>query len=222
MEIDILYEDHQLMVCRKPAGVPVQSAKIGAKDMVSVLRNYRKEKENNPYIALVHRLDQPVQGVIVFAKTKEAAAHLSRQMTDGRMKKQYLAVVCGKPEQKEARLVDYLLKDGRTNTSSIVREGTKGAKRAELVYRVRKEASEYTLVEIDLLTGRHHQIRVQMAGAGMPVAGDRKYNSGGGAKAAETVALAAFRLGFSHPVTSKNMCFEAEPEGALFDLFSNV
>ena len=148
MEIDILYEDHQLMVCRKPAGVPVQSAKIGAKDMVSVLRNYRKEKENNPYIALVHRLDQPVQGVIVFAKTKEAAAHLSRQMTDGRMKKQYLAVVCGKPEQKEARLVDYLLKDGRTNTSSIVREGTKGAKRAELVYRVRKEASEYTLVEI--------------------------------------------------------------------------
>lgn len=144
-------------------------------------------------------------------------------MTDGRMKKQYLAVVCGKPEQKEARLVDYLLKDGRTNTSSSVREGTKGAKRAELIYRVRKEASEYTLVEIDLLTGRHHQIRVQMAGAGMPVAGDRKYNSGlGEQKRRKRWLWRHSRLGFSHPVTSKNMCFEAEPEGALFDLFSNV
>ena len=221
MKMDILYEDNQLIVCRKPAGIPVQSAKIGVKDMVSILRNYRKEKEKDSYLRLVHRLDQPVQGVMVFAKTKEAAAQLSRQVTEGRMKKQYLAVVCGKPEEKEGRLVDYLLKDGRTNTSSIVKEGTKGAKRAELVYRVRKQGCGYALLEIDLLTGRHHQIRVQMAGAGMPVAGDRKYNSGEGADAAETVALAAFRLAFEHPATSKRMCFEAEPKGALFDMLRN-
>ena len=95
MEIDILYEDGQLLVCRKPAGVPVQSGKVGQKDMVSILRNYRNGKEGDTYIGLVHRLDQPVQGVMVFAKTKMAAAELSRQITDGRMKKQYLAVTCG-------------------------------------------------------------------------------------------------------------------------------
>jgi 23S rRNA pseudouridine1911/1915/1917 synthase len=113
MEIDILYEDGQLLVCRKPAGVPVQSGKVGQKDMVSILRNYRNGKEGDTYIGLVHRLDQPVQGVMVFAKTKMAAAELSRQITDGRMKKQYLAVTCGKPMKKQGALVDYLLKDGR-------------------------------------------------------------------------------------------------------------
>lgn len=219
MELDILYEDRHIFVCRKPAGIPVQSAKAGVKDMVSILKNYRNEKEQNTYIGLVHRLDQPVQGVMVFAKTKEAAAELSRQVTDGRMKKQYLAVVCGKPARKEGQLVDYLLKDGRTNTSSIVKEGTKGAKKAELTYVIRKETEEYALAEIHLLTGRHHQIRVQMAAAGMPLAGDRKYNTGVGADAAKYVALAAHRLTFIHPAKKKPMSFEAKPEGELFSVF---
>ena len=219
MELDILYEDRHILVCRKPAGIPVQSAKVGVKDMVSILKNYRNEKEQNPYIGLVHRLDQPVEGVMVFAKTKEAAAELSRQVTDGRMKKQYLAVVCGKPARKEGHLVDYLLKDGRTNTSSVVKKEAKGAKKAELDYTVRKETGDYALAEIQLLTGRHHQIRVQMAAAGMPLAGDRKYNTGEGADAVKYVALAAHRLTFIHPAKKKPMSFEAEPEGELFSVF---
>lgn len=212
----ILYEDGQILVCVKPAGIPVQSASVGTKDMVSILRNYRMEKERELYVGLVHRLDQPVQGVMVFAKTKAAAADLSRQVSDGRMKKQYLAVVCGKPAEKEGVLVDYLLKDGRTNTSSIVKKETKGAKRAELSYRIVREMQGFALAQINLVTGRHHQIRVQMAGAGMPLAGDRKYNRGEGADASKYVALAAHRLEFFHPVTGKKLCFEEEPEGELF------
>lgn len=221
MEIDILYEDGQLLVCRKPAGVPVQSGKVGQKDMVSILRNYRNGKEGDTYIGLVHRLDQPVQGVMVFAKTKMAAAGLSRQITDGRMKKQYLAVTCGKPMKKQGALVDYLLKDGRTNTSSIVPEGTKGAKRAELRYRIIAETPGYALAEIELLTGRHHQIRVQMAGAGMPLAGDRKYNLSDAGQTEKYVALAAHRLSFEHPVLKKEICFEGKPEGAIFKKFES-
>lgn len=221
MEIDILYEDGQLLVCRKPAGVPVQSGKVGQKDMVSILRNYRNGKEGDTYIGLVHRLDQPVQGVMVFAKTKMAAAGLSRQITDGRMKKQYLAVTCGKPMKKQGALVDYLLKDGRTNTSSIVPEGTKGAKRAELRYRIIAETPGYALAEIDLLTGRHHQIRVQMTGAGMPLAGDRKYNLSDAGQTEKYVALAAHRLSFEHPVLKKEICFEGKPEGVIFKKFES-
>ncbi|MEY8427180.1 RluA family pseudouridine synthase [Lachnospiraceae bacterium 46-15] len=222
MEIDILYEDGQLLVCRKPAGVPVQSGKVGQKDMVSILRNYRNGKEDDIYIGLVHRLDQPVQGVMVFAKTKTAAAELSRQIADGRMKKQYLAVICGKPTRKQGVLVDYLLKDGRTNTSSIVPEGTKGAKRAELRYRIAAEAAGYALAEIDLLTGRHHQIRVQMAGAGMPLAGDRKYNSSEEGQTEKYAALAAHKLSFVHPVSKKEICFGVKPESAIFEKFLNL
>ena len=221
MEIDILYEDGQLLGCRKPAGVPVQSGKVGQKDMVSILRNYRNGKEGDTYIGLVHRLDQPVQGVMVFAKTKMAAAGLSRQITDGRMKKQYLAVTCGKPMKKQGALVDYLLKDGRTNTSSIVPEGTKGAKRAELRYRIIAETPGYALAEIELLTGRHHQIRVQMAGAGMPLAGDRKYNLSDAGQTEKYVTLAAHRLSFEHPVLKKEICFEGKPEGAIFKKFES-
>ena len=221
MEIDILYEDGQLLVCRKPAGVPVQSGKVGQKDMVSILRNYRNGKEGDTYIGLVHRLDQPVQGVMVFAKTKMAAAELSRQITDGRMKKQYLAVTCGKPMKKQGALVDYLLKDGRTNTSSIVPEGTKGAKRAELRYRIIAETPGYALAEIELLTGRHHQIRVQMAGAGLPLAGDRKYNLSDAGQTEKYVTLAAHRLSFEHPVLKKEICFEGKPEGAIFKKFES-
>ncbi|MDE6907575.1 MAG: RNA pseudouridine synthase [Lachnospiraceae bacterium] len=221
MEIDILYEDGQLLVCRKPAGIPAQSRKVGQKDMVSILRNYRNGKEGDTYIGLVHRLDQPVQGVMVFAKTKMAAAELSRQITDGRVRKQYLAVICGKPIKKQGVLVDYLLKDARTNTSSIVPEGTKGAKRAELRYRIIAETLGYALAEIDLLTGRHHQIRVQMAGAGMPLAGDRKYNLSDAGQTEKYVALAAHRLSFEHPVLKKEICFEGKPEGVIFKKFES-
>lgn len=215
----ILYEDGQILVCEKPAGLPVQSQGVGRMDLVSMLKNYLKENgsgNGEPYLGIVHRLDQPVQGVLVFGKTKKAAASLSAQTTDGRMKKEYLAVVCGKPKEKEGHLVDYLLKDGRSNSSRIVKESVKGAKKAELSYRILKETDGMALASICLMTGRHHQIRVQMAGAGMPLAGDKKYNPKPDAETA-FVALCARRLTFMHPVSKEEMTFESKPQGFYFD-----
>ena len=175
--LEILFEDRELLVCRKPAGLPVQSASFGTKDMVSMLRTYLAEKGAKggvPYVGVVHRLDQPVEGVIVFAKNQKSAAGLSAQAADGRMEKVYQAVVLGNPGP-EGHLTDWLLKDGRTNTSRVVEPGTKGAKKAELSYRTLAEKDGKTLVEIRLHTGRHHQIRVQFAKMGTPLWGDRKY-----------------------------------------------
>ena len=221
MEINIIYEDSDIIVCEKPAGVPVQSARIGTKDMVSILKNYLSESQKKPgapYLGLVHRLDQPVSGVMVYGKTKAAAAFLSAQITDGRMKKKYLAVVCGKLEKEAGPLVDYLFKDGRMNVSKIVKEGTKGAKRAELVYHIEQEREDCCLVKVDLLTGRHHQIRVQMAGAGMPLLGDRKYNTKCPDEA-DSLALAAYSLTFLHPQNKKQMSFKCQPKGKAFEKF---
>lgn len=218
--LDILYEDAQLLVCEKPAGLPVQSARIGTQDLVSILKNYRMKREKDAYIGLVHRLDQPVEGVMVFAKTRAAAARLSAQAADGRMCKKYIAIVCGRPTGTEGHLVDYLLKDGRTNTSAVVPKGTKGAKRSELAYRVLDEREGLSLLEITLLTGRHHQIRVQLSHAGLPLAGDRKYNSGPGAERFPNVALAAHQLSFLHPATGKRMEYFCERPAwlSVFDI----
>lgn len=215
----ILFEDKDIIVCEKPAGIPVQSARIGTADMVSMLKNYLKETEKmsgEPYVGLVHRLDQPVQGILVFAKNKNAAGTLSAQIAAGQMHKQYLAVVCGKPLAGEIHLVDYLQKDGKTNTSKIVNAGTKTAKKAELYYRVLMQTGERALVEVKLITGRHHQIRVQLAGAGIPIEGDQKYNKNL-TNGSAGLALAASRLSFFHPKTKKEMTFEIEPKGVNFD-----
>jgi len=214
----ILYEDRDIIVCEKTAGIPVQTAKIGTPDMVSILKNYRKENEQiqgEPYLGLVHRLDQPVEGLIVFAKHKQAAAELSKQQ----MKKCYQALVQGILIEEDGHLIDYLLKDGKTNTSKIVKEGTKGAKRAELYYRVSARSEEATLLEIRLITGRHHQIRVQLAGMGFPLFGERKYNQAEITKQISELALCASRLSFLHPKTRQEMLFEIEPKGAIFRQF---
>ncbi len=213
----IVYEDSDIIVCEKEAGVPVQSARIGTKDMVSILKNYRSTSENisgEPYIGVVHRLDQPVQGLLVFAKTKEAAASLSAQAAGDGMKKYYLAVVCGEALCTEGELTDYLLKDGKTNSSRVVKEGTKDAKKAKLSYRILNRKNNLALVEIRLFTGRHHQIRVQMANAGMPLYGDQKY--GAGTAAPGILALCAYKLSFKHPGTGKTMEFSCRPKGSIF------
>lgn len=243
----IIYEDAHILVCHKPSGLPVQSAGVGRQDMMSLLMNYLSEKQQGiPYLGLVHRLDQPVEGILVFAKNKKAAAELSRQVTDGSMKKVYRAVCCergGKAEStkvapgkagEQYHLTNYLKKDARTNTSSIVSEKTPGAKKSELIYQVleEKEAGEnrYSLVEIHLLTGRHHQIRVQMAGSQKPLYGDRKYNkeweayrlpqweeSGG-----TQLALCAASLSFWHPANKKKrMEFQVQPSGEIFRMFAS-
>ncbi len=218
----ILYEDKEILVCQKPAGLAVQSAGVGKADMESCLKNYLAGKGNGkvPYLGIIHRLDQPVEGVLVFAKTPEAAKNLSRQMTQGSMGKYYLAATEGEPPSKEGVLVDWLKKDGKTNTSFVVSPHTKGAKQARLSYRVLESTAESPantrkyLLEIHLHTGRHHQIRVQMAHAGMALIGDRKYNSK--EKAFVPLGLCAESLHFSHPKTGEKMEFKVTPSGAAF------
>lgn len=223
MGLNILFEDEHVLVVKKDAGIPVQAGKMRIMDLQGLVKNelYRRNpKAGEPYLGIVHRLDQPVEGVMVFAKTPFAAGSLSDQVTDGRMKKHYLALVCGKPSAETGTLVDYLLKDGRTNTSSVVEKGVKDAKRSELRYRVlesREENGEIlTLVEVELLTGRHHQIRVQMANAGLPLYGDTKYNP----QFQEVTgyvqtALCAYKLAFVHPKTKKVMEFCITPDNSV-------
>lgn len=200
----ILYEDKEILVCRKSSGIAVQSARFGEKDLVSILNNHlaeqakmheasgngaKKKKASGGAgfepIRVVHRLDQPVEGVLVFAKTKKAAAGLSKQVTDGTMKKTYQAVCCVTEEGRKwledsaewYTLTDYLVKDARINTSSVTEKGRKEAKEARLSFRIAACLGDLALAEIELDTGRHHQIRVQMAYAGLPLYGDVKYNA---------------------------------------------
>lgn len=219
MELKIIFEDEDILVVKKDAGIPVQAGKLRIMDLQGLIKRelYRRNRDGKePYLGVVHRLDQPVEGVMVFAKTPSAAADLSRQAADGRMKKYYLALLCGKPVEKSGTIVDYLLKDGRTNTSAVVEKGVRDAKRSELRYKVLKTGETTSLVEIELLTGRHHQIRVQMANAGWPLYGDTKYNPQF-ERVTEHVqtALCAWKLSFVHPKTKKVMEFCMTPDNPL-------
>ena len=219
MGLNILFEDDHVLVVKKDAGIPVQAGKMRIMDLQGLIKNelYRRNRKGGePYLGLIHRLDQPVEGVMVFAKTPFAAGALSEQVTDGRMKKHYLALLCGKPSEDSGKLVDYLIKDGRTNTSSVVKSQEKDAKRAELNYQVLKRYEDTTLVEVELITGRHHQIRVQMANAGWPLYGDTKYNPQF-QDVTEHVqtALCAYKLSFVHPKTKKVMEFCIEPDNSM-------
>ena len=219
MGLNILFEDDHVLVVKKDAGIPVQAGKMRMMDLQGLIKNelYRRNRKGGePYLGLIHRLDQPVEGVMVFAKTPFAAGALSEQVTDGRMKKHYLALLCGKPSEDSGKLVDYLVKDGRTNTSSVVKEQNKDAKRAELNYQVLKRYEDTTLVEVELITGRHHQIRVQMANAGWPLYGDTKYNPQF-QDVTEHVqtALCAYKLSFVQPKTKKVMEFCIEPDNSM-------
>lgn len=209
--LKIIYEDAQLIVCEKPAGLAVQNASFGKKDLESMVRTHLAEKggKANPYLGIVHRLDQPVQGLVVFAKSPKAAADLSRQVQDGTMKKEYLAVVCGKLPQKKGTLEHYLKKDAKKNTSAVVSKNVPGAKRAVLDYEVLEETGSRQLVKISLHTGRHHQIRVQMAASGAPLYGDRKYNPD--ADGQDGLALCANHLVLKHPANGKMAEFFCEP-----------
>ena len=221
MGLNIIFEDEHILVVKKDAGIPVQAGRMRIMDLQGLIKNelYKRNRGGGePYLGLVHRLDQPVEGVMVFAKTPAAAADLSKQVTDGRMKKHYLALLCGKPTAETGTLVDYLLKDGRTNTSSVVAKGVRDAKRSELNYKVLKSGETTTLIEVELLTGRHHQIRVQMANAGWPLYGDTKYNP----KFQDVTehvqtALCAYKLSFVHPKTKKVMEFCIKPDNSLLN-----
>lgn len=262
--LNILYEDGDIIVSEKPAGMESQSSRRFEPDMVSEIKNHIRISTQlstkpstpgrEPYVGVIHRLDKPVGGIMVYAKTQKAAAALSRQVQDGRMKKTYWAVVCGKPVDIVGSYVDFLWRDGKTNYSRVVDKSVKDSKRAELRYRVLadlpetpREAAErlgeiggeekvLSLVEVELLTGRHHQIRVQFASHGTPLWGDVKYNPvwcssgvGGadrrsgipraGSAAERGLALCSVGLAFVHPVTGKRMEFFMKPKGSIFRRF---
>ncbi|MDD2978447.1 MAG: RluA family pseudouridine synthase [Hespellia sp.] len=239
MNLNILYEDTHLIVCIKPAGTPTQSSRIGTPDMVSILKNHLHRQNPNagePYLAIIHRLDQPVEGILVFAKTPFAAKELSRQLQSKGFGKHYYALLNGRPAIDSQTVEDYLVKNGRTNTSDVCDKGTNGGKLARLSYRILSDSTSKTfpvnpefipnsvndgissdalptvplisLAEITLDTGRHHQIRVQMAHLGCPLIGDSKY---GISRCPSQLALCAYRLEFMHPKTKKKLAFQCQP-----------
>jgi len=228
----IIYEDAQVLVAYKPAGLATQTSKVGQADMVSELKNYLSavQKGKTPYLGVVHRLDQPVEGLLVFAKTKQTAASLTKQLAQGALNKQYYAVICGNPPTEEGELVDYLYKDGAGKALVVTGQQEKysEAKKAMLQYRILKTLSTentFSLADIHIDTGRFHQIRAQMAHAGMALLGDHKYGDENSLaqsmeKGIRNVALCAYSVEFIHPVTAKKLSFQVEPEGKAFALFN--
>lgn len=255
--VKIIYEDKDIIVVEKPVGIESQSSRRFEPDMVSEIKKHLSAelstklstnssttihispKAAEPYVGVIHRLDKPVGGIMVYAKNQKAAASLSKQVQDGRMKKTYEAVVCGKLVDNVGNYVDYLLKDGKNNYSQVVdnkisdRKVT-DCKRAELNFLLldtTEEGEPLSLVQVELLTGRHHQIRVQFAAHGYPLWGDNKYNPlwGGTLPAKEgevrqkpragSLALWAVRLSLNHPTTGKVLEFSMEPQGEAYKLF---
>ena len=221
----LLYADDAIAVVHKPAGLAVQTKKMGEKDLESLFRTWQAGQGAGTYIGVVHRLDQPVEGVMVLARTKEAAASLSAQAAGTEMQKIYAAVTRGIPAKQEGQMTDFLLRDGKTNTSRVADRKTPGAKKALLDYRVlavhTPEVPAQALVEIHLHTGRHHQIRVQFAHAGTPLMGDTKYGNASGSlsKASGMPALCACSLTFTHPVTGQRLCVSCRPDNPAFAVF---
>lgn len=237
MQTQIVYEDEAVLVIRKPAGLATESAGIGQKDVVSELKNYvaKKNPGKKPYLGIVHRLDQPVEGLLVFAKTKKAAEDLTTQLGKGTLKKEYLAVVCGKVPENTGRLVDYLAKekgmavvknaaDAKTEKDVDVQAGKAAdpqAKKAVLTYTKKAETEKFTLLAVQIETGRFHQIRAQLSHAGFPILGDEKYGSEESKELSQEkkirfTALCAASLSFRHPVTGKTMAFTQTPQNPAF------
>lgn len=212
-QLNIAYEDNHIMVIVKPQNIPTQEDESKDKDLLTMIKEYIKERDNKPgnvYVGLVHRLDRPTGGVMVFAKTSKAASRLSEQIKNGEFQKTYLTVVNGKPREKRSKLINYLQKNARTNTVQVVPELTTNAKRAELEYEVLDEKEKVSLLKVNLFTGRSHQIRVQMKHIGCPVYGDVKYGGDILAKG-HNLALWAYELRFVHPTTKENMTFKVYP-----------
>ncbi len=217
MEIKVLYEDNHIIVVEKEPNIPSQEDKTGDIDMLTLVKDYIKkkyDKKGEVYLGLVHRLDRPVGGVMVFAKTSKAASRLSQSVRNKEFQKKYLAVVDGKFEEKKGILENYLYKDERTNTSKVVKPEKKNAKFAKLDYEVLNydDKRDLSLVKINLHTGRHHQIRVQFSYAGHSIYGDQKYGVRGKNK---QIRLWAYELSFLHPTKKELVTFKSVPDWSM-------
>ncbi len=215
MKLDVIYEDNHLLVVNKPANVPMQEDSSKDLDLLSLAKNYLKEKYNKPgnvYLGLVHRLDRPVSGVCVFAKTSKAASRLSKQVSEHTLKKEYLAVVYDNNLKDEDTFKDKLLKDTKRNLVKVDPNG----KDSSLDYVVLNRKDNLALVKVNLHTGRSHQIRVQFSSRNHPLWGDQKYNKQ--AKVGEQIALHAYRLTFKHPTTNETLAFVCDVNRKPFDI----
>ena len=210
----VLFEDNQIIVVEKPFNIPSQGDKTGDTDMLSMVKDYVKEKYNKPgnvYIGLVHRLDRPTGGVMVFARTSKAAGRLSDEIRERKIQKTYLAICNGKFDETKGTMKDYLWKDEKENTSYVVKASKKNAKEAILDYEVLKydEKEDVSLVKINLHTGRHHQIRVQFSSRMHALYGDTKYHGKGGNA---QLCLWAYKLSLIHPTTKEELTYIDLPE----------
>jgi len=221
-KLNILFEDKDIIVCHKAAAVAVQTKNVRQMDMERMLLNEQNRRGETPEIHIVHRLDQPVEGIIVFAKNKKSAANLSGQFKSNNLSKEYLAVVANGFDEREVHLEDYLLKNQRENRSQVVIPGTKGAKAAILDLTVIADKENSQLIAVHLKTGRHHQIRVQLSNAGCPILGDTKYNPDYiGKKGFFQTALCAHKLTFLHPKTLEEMSFTVKPMNKEFEIYQD-
>lgn len=249
MKTKIIFEDRDIMVIQKPAGLATQTARVDQQDVVSELKNHLV---GAPYLGIIHRLDQPVEGLLVFGKNKAATAALTAQLShqdkNGTLNKRYYCVVCGKSAAKDGQLVDHLYKDASGKAAVLSADAAKQdsrAKLASLQYHILQEvdisATEgciqntadlsspvfLSLAEVEIHTGRFHQIRVQMAHAGMCLLGDGRYGDDHTRKISDQLgirgaALCAYSLEFIHPVSRKKMHFQVKPEGPGFSIFSYI
>lgn len=215
-KMKIIYEDNHIIVVNKEKNQLVQQDSTNDLDMLTEIKSYLKTKYNKPgnvYLGLVHRLDRPVSGVMVFAKTSKAASRLSKQIRDKEFKKTYYAVIVGKTEE-EGILEDKLLKDTNKNITKVDSSG----KKSVLEYKLLAYKNGYSLVKVNLITGRSHQIRVQFSSRGLPLYGDQKYNKN--VKPKEQLALLAKRIEFMHPTKNELMKFEVDiPDQFPFNIF---
>ena len=212
--LNVLYEDNHIIVVEKIVNVLSQSDNTGDIDMLSLVKSYIKEKYNKPgnvYIGLVHRLDRPTGGIMVFARTSKAAKRLSEQIKDNEMNKTYLAVIPNF-KNKKGTFIDYLKKENNGNTTVTNKEN---GKYSHLNYELIKEKNNLSLVKIELITGRHHQIRVQFASRGYPLYGDQRY----GKQDKKQLALFCYKLDFIHPVKKEKMSFKMYPNYGVFKEF---
>lgn len=221
----VIYEDNHLIIVNKSPGEIVQGDKTGDKPLSEILKEYVKEKYNKPgevFLGVIHRLDRPVSGIVVFARTSKALARMNTLISSREVQKTYWAIVKGVPAEPKGHLVDYLWKNETQNKSYIVPETHKGALRAELEYNLLAKSKDYSLLEVNLMTGRHHQIRVQLSAIGLTIRGDLKYgyprsNPDG------SIHLHARKISFLHPVKQTPMTIEAlPPEERMWMIFKDL
>lgn len=205
--LNVLFEDNHLIIVNKRAGDIVQGDKTGDKPLSTVVKEYLKEKYHKPgevFLGVVHRLDRPTSGIIIFARTSKALERLNKMLREKQIQKTYWAIVKQTPEKKQDSLVNYLKKNPKNNKSTVYRHEIDGSKRAVLHYKTLKSLDNYTLLEIDLETGRHHQIRAQLAAIGSPIKGDLKYGASRSNKDG-SIHLHARKIKFIHPVRKEEI-----------------